>query len=122
VSTQAVSKWETGLSLPDIEVLLNISWFAGTTINSILDGNDFVGGGLGADRGLERMGGLLLCPACKDRLRLCYDKTGKHSFECVNGHRVDVIDGVVYFNTREIPGELWSLWLRNYDHYLLEQR
>lgn len=35
---------------------------------------------------------------------------------------MDIIDGVAYFNTREIPGELWSLWLRNYDHYLEVQR
>lgn len=122
VSTQAVSKWETGLSLPDIELLLNISWFAKTTINSILDGNDFIGGGLHGDRGLERMSGLLLCPSCKDKLRLRGDRTAKQFFECASGHRTDVIDGVVYFNTREIPGELWSLWLKNYDHYLEEQR
>ncbi len=122
VSTQAVSKWETGLSLPDIEVLLNISWFAKTTMNSILDGNDFIGAGPGDDRGLEYMNGLLLCPTCKNRLTLQSEKLGKPFFECINGHRVDVIDGVVFFNTREIPGELWSLWLRNYDHYLEEQK
>ncbi len=121
VSTQAVSKWETGLSLPDIEVLLNLSWFAGTTINSILDGSEFIGAP-GADRGLARMSGLLLCPTCKERLTLNEDMVGKHYFACPSGHRTDVIDGVVYFNTREIPGELWSLWLKNYDHYLEEQR
>lgn len=28
---------------------------------------------------------------------------------------------MAYFGTREIPGELWSLYLRNYEHYLKEQ-
>jgi len=38
VSSQAVSKWETGLTLPDIDVLLNISWICKVSINTVLEG------------------------------------------------------------------------------------
>ncbi len=39
VSRQAVSKWETGSSIPDLEVLLKISKLYGITINDILEPN-----------------------------------------------------------------------------------
>lgn len=37
ISRQAVSKWETGSTLPDLEVLLKISKLYGITINEILE-------------------------------------------------------------------------------------
>lgn len=37
ISRQAVSKWETGTTLPDVEVLLKISKLYGLTINEILE-------------------------------------------------------------------------------------
>lgn len=40
ISAQAVSKWEKGLALPDVEVLLNISWMFKISINEILEGNN----------------------------------------------------------------------------------
>ncbi len=39
VSRQAVSKWETGASIPTIEVLLKLSELYGVTINDILEGD-----------------------------------------------------------------------------------
>ena len=37
LSRQAVSKWETGITIPDLEVLLRISKLYGITINDILE-------------------------------------------------------------------------------------
>ena len=37
ISRQAISKWETGITLPDLEVLLKISKLYGITINDILE-------------------------------------------------------------------------------------
>lgn len=39
ISRQAVSKWETGSAIPDLEVLLKISKLYGITINDILELN-----------------------------------------------------------------------------------
>lgn len=39
ISRQAVSKWETGAAIPDLEVLLKISKLYGITINDILEPN-----------------------------------------------------------------------------------
>ena len=37
ISRQAVSKWETAMTIPDIEILLKISKLYGITINDILE-------------------------------------------------------------------------------------
>lgn len=37
ISRQAVSKWETGTAIPDLEVLLKISRLYGITVNDILE-------------------------------------------------------------------------------------
>ena len=37
ISRQAVSKWETGTTIPDIEILLKLSKLYGVTINDILE-------------------------------------------------------------------------------------
>jgi len=42
VTPQAVSKWETGLALPDIEILLNMSMLFKITINEILEGKNIL--------------------------------------------------------------------------------
>ena len=39
VSPQAVSKWETGQSIPDLETLVALSWIYRVSINTLL-GND----------------------------------------------------------------------------------
>lgn len=123
VTTQAVSKWETGIALPDIEVLLNISWISKTSIHAILEGEDFIESQNGFDRGLMHINRHLVCPQCRDKLKMHIPiKQEKLIFTCKNGHSYDVVDGVIHFGSREIEGELWSLWLRNYEHYLEEQR
>jgi transcriptional regulator with XRE-family HTH domain len=122
VSTQAVSKWETGLALPDIEVLLNISWICKTAINTILEGEVLIDTHGGIDRGMAYISKYLICPQCRSRLSPnTLKRQEKLSFGCENGHKYEVADGVIHFGSREIPGELWSLWLRNYEHYLTQQ-
>lgn len=217
VSTQAVSKWETGLALPDVDILLEMSWLFEISINSLLEGGDkftnstvmtraklpeqaesilkskndkqllssvapyfteselielakrITNGSLKIkmkveasddkseyekiisipiqslsenclrelapviseaanelvgciDRGLKRISEIMICPQCKEKLALHSENGGRNiRFECKNAHRFNVDEGVVYFGTREIPGELWSLYLRNYEHYLKEQ-
>lgn len=122
VSAQAVSKWETGLALPDIETLLNISWLTEASLHTILEGEDFIGSRNNADRGLLRISRLLVCPQCHEKLDLQLPvKQNKLSLCCKNGHTYELIDGVIHFGSREIPGELWSLVFSNYEHYLMEQ-
>ena len=120
VSPQAVSKWETGQTLPDIDILLIISWMCRITINEIIDSEEiFVDQFNSVERELLRMNKFLICPECKKSLSLNVQTSGGlQYFECENHHRFNVEDGVVFFNSREIPGELWSLFLRNYEHYL----
>ena len=122
VTPQAVSKWETGQTLPDTELLLTISWMCRVPINEIIDPEEiFVDRLQGEERELIRMNRLLNCPVCGGRLSLMLRPEGSaRVYMCDNRHEYPIEDGVVYFNTREIPGELWSLWLRNYEHYLLE--
>lgn len=73
------------------------------------------------DPGLRRIENLLRCPVCGKPLSL---KTADENiyFICENEHRYNVTDGVIDFGSREIPGETWSLYFRNYDDYLREQR
>lgn len=215
VSTQAVSKWETGGNLPDIELLSELAWLFDTTIDGIIGGGEaflqreessslprtvaalaptierrrllkslspycsepelhalarelasgklelslsarvartdgsfersaqlpieafgentlretapFFAKALGetlspADAGLRRAAGLLICPKCRENLSLHTAEDGACSFVCPQNHAFSVVDGVVDFGTREIPGELWSQYLKNYDYYLREQQ
>lgn len=122
VTTQAVSKWETGLALPDIETLLNISWITNASLHTILEGEDFIESRSIADRGLMRISRFLICPQCGEKLEMKLpQKHNTLSFCCKNGHSYDLVDGVIHFGSREIKGELWSLAFSNYDHYLIEQ-
>ncbi len=41
LSRQAVSKWETGTTIPDLEALLNLSRLYGITINNSLEPDYF---------------------------------------------------------------------------------
>nr|WP_300837374.1 methyltransferase domain-containing protein [uncultured Acetatifactor sp.] len=79
-----------------------------------------------AEPGLLRLAELMRCPECGERLLTENRDENKDEckvcFACKNGHRYDVTDGVVYFGSREIPGELWSLYMKNYQDYLGEQR
>lgn len=122
VSPQAVSKWETGQTLPDVDILLILSWMCRITINEILDSSEvFVDQLNSIERELIRMNKFLICPECNKGLSLKVQSIGGLPyFECGNHHRYNVEDGVVFFNTREVHGELWSLYLRNYEHYLQE--
>lgn len=120
VSPQAVSKWETGVCLPDIETLLNLSWIFKTTVNNILEGDDYIGEAAGMDRGLMFLNKILICPECRKKLKLKKTCDNRFSYECENRHEFYVIDGVLDFGTREIPGEQWSLSYRNYEEYLHE--
>lgn len=42
ISAQGVSKWETGMALPDIELLLALSRIFDISINELLDGNELL--------------------------------------------------------------------------------
>ncbi len=72
--------------------------------------------------GLRRIAELMRCPECGEALSMENEDNETICFACKNGHHYDVTDGVVYFGSREIPGELWSLYMRNYQDYLREQR
>jgi len=122
VSPQAVSKWETGQTLPDVEILLVISWMCRVTINEILDSDEvFVDQLSSVERELVRMNKYLSCPTCKNPLNLnIQTSNASQYFECENNHRFSVEDGVIFFGSREMQGELWSLSFRNYEHYFQE--
>ncbi len=212
VSTQAVSKWETGIALPDVDILLEISYLFDIPLNILLEGDDsFVNSAAmsrvklpqqiaslltskgdekllsslypyfaeqellrlakhisgetfeikldvkmrdtkaeyekkafipinhmsdqvlrelapvisgmatelvgGIDRGIKRISGLMICPSCGEQIEL-HNSDKQLYFICVNGHRYDVDEGIVYFGSRELKGELWSLSLRNFEHYM----
>lgn len=120
ISPQAVSKWETGASLPDIETLLNMSWILKTSINNILEGDDYIEEMAGVDRGMLFLNKILLCPDCRRKMKLKSVSNNHISYACENGHEYCVVDGVLDFKTREISGEQWSLSYRNYEEYLHE--
>lgn len=44
VTAQAVSKWETGAALPDIELLLELSRLFGVSVNELLEDNSLISG------------------------------------------------------------------------------
>ena len=56
VSAQAVSKWETGAALPDIELLLELSKLYGVSVNELLEDNALLG--CIASRAFEEKGGV----------------------------------------------------------------
>ncbi|WP_195975570.1 helix-turn-helix domain-containing protein [Hydrogeniiclostridium mannosilyticum] len=120
VSPQAISKWETGVSLPDIGTLLDMSWICKVSINSILEGDDYTEGIGNIGREHVFMDKILLCPQCRQPLKLKKVCDSPITYACDSGHSYAVVDGVLDFNTREIPGELWSLAFRNYEGYLRE--
>lgn len=215
VSAQAVSKWENGNNLPDIDVFRELAWIFETTIDNIVEGdfsfseknvkNKLPGNirelALNAERsklleslvpycsnielyniakelnsgnlelsvaahiakhdekventvylspealekstihniapyfakalsnhlgnidpGLKRITDLLVCPKCNKKLSLVCTDDNLVYYSCENGHRYEVVDGVIDFGSREILGELWSLHFKNYESYLLEQR
>lgn len=76
----------------------------------------------GTEPGLRRIADLMRCPQCGEKLRLLNQDEKETYFACNHKHRYDVVDGVVDFGSREIPGELWSLFLKNYKDYLNQQR
>ncbi|NMA08422.1 MAG: helix-turn-helix domain-containing protein [Clostridiales bacterium] len=195
VSTQAVSKWETGGSVPDVALLLELSALYGVTVNALLgeetsggciyDGahrelaalrglrtegelselsrmrdagtlelsvrvtaktrgnvretevpveslsdaalydlapalSETLGTALGeVDRGLRRMLPVMRCPKCGGALSIAY-RDGEPYVACAGGHTFPITDGVLDFGTREIRGELWSLFLKNYEQYRTE--
>lgn len=72
--------------------------------------------------GLRQAAELMCCPECGERLAAENENGNTLFFTCKSSHRYPVTDGVVYFGSREIPGELWSLYMKNYQDYLREQR
>jgi transcriptional regulator with XRE-family HTH domain/ubiquinone/menaquinone biosynthesis C-methylase UbiE len=213
ISTQAVSKWECGQALPDVDILLELSWLFEMSVNALLGVREPLAGSCsedpatlppdarkllgkegdqrilaavasyytqaevcelaqriasnefaisctlsvetpekrndipvpldtlsegtlfelapavaealgtvagGVDRGMRRVLGLLRCPHCYAPLELSFGESGRASVVCTSGHTFPIVDGVVDFGSREIKGELWSLWLKNYEHYLGE--
>ncbi len=72
--------------------------------------------------GLRRIAELMRCPECGEPLSIENRDDDSIYFACKNTHHYDVTDGVIYFGSREIPGELWSLYMKNYQEYLREQR
>jgi hypothetical protein len=76
-SQQAVSKWETGATLPDVDILLIISWMCRVTINEILDSEEvFIDQLNNIERELVRMNKYLICPECKKSLSLRIQTSG----------------------------------------------
>jgi len=215
VSAQAVSKWENGKNLPDIDVFRELAWLFNTTIDGIVDGDfTFLENGLknklpekvralvlnteraklleslaaycsdtelyniakelnsgnlelsiaariarhdeklektvylspeaveentlrniapylakalsnhlsNIEPGLKRIADLLVCPKCGKKLSVACTDDNEVYYYCENDHQYEVVDGVIDFGSREIPGELWSLHFKNYDSYLREQR
>jgi len=72
--------------------------------------------------GLRRIAGLMCCPECGEKLQLINQDESEAYFICKNRHCYDIADGVVNFGSREIPGEMWSLFLKNYQDYTEQQR
>lgn len=72
--------------------------------------------------GLRRCAELMDCPECGEKLEIESENGNIDSFVCKNDHRYTVTDGVVYFGSREVSGELWSMYMKNYQDYLREQR
>ena len=77
VSPQAVSKWETGQSIPDLETLVALSWIYRVSINTLL-GNDMpVEAVAGIERKYLLLEQLLQCPQCRScsegEYSLCHD-------------------------------------------------
>lgn len=106
LSTQAISKWETGVSIPDIDALIYISNYFNVTLDSLFSVK-------------SNLDTILKCPTCGGKLtkKKSNDKT---YYCCIQNHKFYIEEGVIYFGTREIKGEEWSLTYRNYDHYLVE--
>ena len=80
-----------------------------------MEGDDYIGEAAGMDRGLMFLNKILICPECRKKLKLKKTCDNRFSYECENRHEFCVIDGVLDFGTREIPGEQWSLSYRNYE-------
>lgn len=53
VTSQAVSKWETGAALPDIDLLLELSHLYGVSVNELLEGKDMLKSLTGQEYRLE---------------------------------------------------------------------
>ena len=67
---QAVSKWETGQSIPDLETLVALSWIYRVSINTLL-GNDMpVEAVAGIERKYLLLEQLLQCPQCRSGLKV----------------------------------------------------
>ncbi len=98
ISPQAVSKWERGINLPDLDLLLELSMLFHVSIDSLI----------------KVEAALFCCPKCGQVLRPARNNS---SYRCSNGHEIPVTDGVIDFGTFEIEGELWSQAYRNYDQY-----
>jgi len=73
----------------------------------------------GIDRGLRKILPLMRCPKCHCPLSAHYEG-GQAFLKCSQGHFYPVTDGVADFGVREIRGELWSQYFRNYDSFLQE--
>ena len=105
----------TGLSPEALEesTLRNVAPYFAKALNNHLNN---------VEPGLKRVADLLICPQCGKKLSLTVSDENEISFLCENEHRYDVVDGVIDFGSREIRGEFWSLYFKNYEYYLREQR
>ena len=71
------------------------------------------------DLGLRRILNLMRCPICKAPFTMVFDENSNTGLKCSSGHQYLIVNGVADFGTREIKGELWSLYLKNYEQYLV---
>ena len=121
VSPQAVSKWKPASR----SRISRRSWRCrgSTGCRSIpFLGNDMPVEAVAGDRTeISAFGAAPAMPAMPKRPEAVCPKRPP-AFCCPNGHAYGIVDGVVDFGTREIPGEQWSLSYRNYDAYLQEHR
>ncbi len=68
------------------------------------------------DKGLRLLAPRMTCPKCGARVSMKI--AGEKAFlACESGHQYELIDGVPDFDTREIPGEYWSVFFKNYEKY-----
>ena len=90
VSAQAVSKWETGAALPDIELLLELSRLYGVSVNELLEDNGLLG--CIADRPFEERGGVAyFVPPATDPEELQWEDKVVAVMEARDGTILDVV-------------------------------
>lgn len=95
------------------EVLSEFSSTIGFLITKALNKTDYI---------IREMAPYFICPECKENLNLNKNDKDKYKndayFECKNGHKYRIVDGVIDFGSLEQHGNNWSNMYRRYEDYL----